>query len=277
MTTSVGLPPVTITEAAGVPHTGGLYSAATVDDRGDDRIAGGVLLEGVDDGAHGLWPAGCLPDDFGETKGGVEECPPLVPFPATVVWASDHRMLVGVSEEEARLAAARTLYVTEQVDAEKHTAGLLTARAGTPATAVGTGGDALVAALGAVEAGLDQAGVVHAPRSTAALAASKGLIVERSGKLYTPLGNRWSFGVGYRARLAGMLVATGPVMVSRTPVASSVALNTRKNTRLVVAERHVAVTWPGPVVAARFAEPPEDGAPLPGESTLPDTDLLPNE
>ncbi|MCD2263666.1 hypothetical protein K3888_13250 [Dietzia aurantiaca] len=265
MTAAVGLPPITISEAAGVPHTGGLYSAATMDDRGDDRVAGGVLLEDVDDGAHGMWPAGCLPAETDEpedpdapaepenVKGGLEECPPLTPFPATVVWASDHRMLVGVSEEEARLAAARTLYVTEQVDTETHTAALLADRAGTPATAVGTGGDALVAALGAVEAGLEQVGVVHAPRSAAALAASKGLITERSGKLYTPLGNRWAFGVGYRTDLAGLLVATGPVLVTRSPVTTSMALNARKNTRLAVSERHIAVTWTGPTVAAAIA------------------------
>lgn len=248
-----GLPPITITEPAGTPHSGGLYSAATIDDRREDRLAGGALLESPDDGAHGQWPAGCLPDDYDGEKGGAEDCPPLTPFPATVVWASDQRMLVGVTEEEATLAAARTLLVKEQVDAEDHTAALLVARAGTPATAVGTGADALVAALGAVEASLGKTGVIHAPRNLAALAASKGLITERSGKLYTPLGNRWAFYVGGAEELAGLLIATGPVAVSRGPVANSLAVATRKNTRLAVAERHIVVTWSGPTVAAATA------------------------
>ena len=248
-----GLPPITITEPAGTPHTGGLYAAATLDDRREDRLAGGALLESPDEGAHGLWPAGCLPDDWEETKGGIEDCPPLTPFPATVVWASDDRMLVGVSEEDAKLAAARTLYVTEQVDAEKHLAPLLVDRAGTPATAVGTGGDALVTALGAVEAALGKTGVVHAPRAVAALAASKGLVVEKSGRLLTPLGNRWAFGVGYTTDLAGLLIATGPVTVTRGTVIDPVAVNARRNRRLAVAERHIIVTWSGPTVAAATA------------------------
>lgn len=248
-----GLPPITIIEPPGTPHTGGLYAAATIDDRREDRLAGGALLESPDDGGHGLWPAGCLPDDWDEEKGQREDCPPLTPFPATVVWASDQRMLVGVSEEDARLAAARTLLVKEQVDAETHTAALLADRAGTPATATGTGGDALVAALGAVEAALGKTGVIHAPRNVAALAASKGLIVEKSGKYLTPIGNRWAFYVGGATDLAGLLVATGPVTVTRGPVATSLAVEARKNTRLAVAERHLVVTWSGPTVAAATA------------------------
>lgn len=248
-----GLPPITITEPPGTPHAGGLYSAATIDERRDDRLAGGALLESPDDGAHGQWPAGCLPDDFDDVKGGAEDCPPLTPFPATVVWASDQRMLVGVTEEDARLAAARTLLVKEQVDAEAHTAALLVERAGTPATAVGTGADALVAALGAVEAALGKTGVIHAPRAIGSLAASKGLLVEKSGKYHTPLGNRWAFYVGGATDLAGLLVATGPVTVTRGPVVPSLAVESRKNRRLAIAERHIVVTWSGPTVAAATA------------------------
>lgn len=248
-----GLPPITITEPAGTPHTGGLYAAATIDDRRDDRMGGGALLESPDAGEHGRWPAGCLPEDWNQEKGGAEDCPPLTPFPATVAWASDDRMIVGITEEEARLAAARTLTVTEQVDAETHLAPQLVTRAGTPATAVGTGADALVAALGAVEAALGKTGVVHAPRKMAALAASKGLIVEKSGKLYTPLGNRWAFGVGYSNDLDGLLIATGPVVVTRGPVHPSSVVDTRHNRRLAIAERHLVITWTGPTAAAATA------------------------
>lgn len=259
MTQPGSFPALNRIEPPANPAPGGLYSAATLDDLADPaRLGGGVLLESRQRGAHGHWPSMCetVPED--QVKGGDSECQSLTPFPSTVVWAANDAKLPGLTEQDATLSAQQTLRVVEQVDVEAWLAPLLMERAGTPATAGDAEGSALVAALAAVEAAGSESGlplVIHAPRSAAALAAYRGLVVKgsgRTGRLETPLGNVWAFGSGYEEELEGTLVATGPVTVLRSTVETSAALELEHNLRHIIVEREVAVTWETPTVAARY-------------------------
>src|SRR5690625_1797492 len=255
MTAPTGLPPVHRTEPAANPAGGGLYSAATLVDEPDPpRLSGGVLLESTNTGAHGRWSPG-TDSEPADDKGGELRGLPERTFPATVVWASDDRRIVGVSEEDAELAARQTLRIAEPVQVEDFLAQLMLERIDATHETGADGADGLIEALAHVEATAGASGLpltVHAPRHAAAHAASKGLVVRRSDRLETPVGNRWAFGAGYAA-LGEQLVATGPVTVYRSRIEPSVALQLADNSRMSLVERDIAVTWDGPLVAASIS------------------------
>lgn len=261
MVTTLGVPPVHIVEPAANPAPGGLYSAALVTDiAGPSRIAGGIVRESRNIGGHGQWPLNGADVGDDDVKGGGIDCASLADFDAIGVWASNDSALPGMSEQDASLSAHQTLRLTEPVEVEEFLAPKLI-EAATETISVGDSeGSAIVAALSAVESQAAQTGmqlVIHAPRSVAALAASKALVVRTGNRsnmrLETPLGNVWAFGTGY-GELGNVLVATGPVTVHRSPVVESQAIETKKNHRLVIVEREVAVTWDGDVIAAHYKE-----------------------
>lgn len=243
--TRVTMPRIQYEATPANPHTGGLYSAATLTTLADpDRLDGGVEVTPVNEGGHGFWDTGCGPqDDEAAVKAG--DRPARDSGDSTIVWAADDCSLIGNSAEEAEARAAQLLRLYEPVDVEVHTAPRLLLAAGTAATAP-VGDDAFAKAVGALEATLGltgTSGVIHASRAMAAVAAKHGLLVaSASGRLTTPLGNAWAFGAGYGA-LGTTLVATGPVTVRRSSVTANNVVNTRQNERTAIAERIVNVVW----------------------------------
>lgn len=240
------------------PHTGGLYTAATIEPTDDERLDGGVEVTPVNEATagHGYWDTGCGPqDDPAASKEG--ERAGRVYSPSLIVWAADDCSLIANSAEEARARAAQLLRLYEPLDVEADTATRLLAAAGTAATApTATYAPAFVLAVGAVEAALGRtgvAGVIHASRDLAAAAAHFGLIVNGpGGRLTTPLGNAWAFGGGYDA-LGSTLVGTGPVTVRRSSVTARDTFEHRQNQRTAIAERTINVSWELATVAQKIA------------------------
>lgn len=241
----VQMPLVQFDEPTFNPHTGGLFTAATVETSDAfDRAQGGIETTALNSGGHGYWDTGCGPqDDPDQVKQGVR--PGRYSSDSMIVWAADDCGLIGNSVEESKARAQQILRLYEEMDAEAATVPVLLDKAGTPATAP-TGADAFVLAVGAIEQALGKtgvAGVIHARRGLAALAARSGLVVSNSaGKLTTPLGNTWAFGAGYD-ELDNTLVGTGPVLVRKGPVFVQEAVAHRKNERTAIAERLINVTW----------------------------------
>lgn len=231
------------------PHTGGLYSAAALVEHTDPaRLTTGVAVDWVNSGPHGVFTGSS------DTKGGAR--PDEDTFASIVVWAGDQAVMVGSSLQQARDRAAQLLRITESLDVETHLATVLAALAA-PAPADGTGGP-FVDVLGEIEHELGKtgvAGVIHASRRHAALAAHLGLVVAGPmGRLLTPLGNVWAFGGGYDP-LGNTVVGTGPVTVHRGPVTQTEARDLETNERLVIAEREVVVAYEFTPVARTITAP----------------------
>lgn len=245
------VPALVVDSAPANPQTGGLYTAATMNNiPAPARLDFGVETVQYSVGAHGTWVTGCEQPADDAVKGGARGDNQL--SPSWAVWAADDCSLVGSSEDEAKKRASALLKIYEPVDVEKLLADALLDEAGTPQSTA-TAPDPIVAALGAIEEALGEtgvAGVIHARRGLASLAAKHGLVIPGSvGKLLTPMGNVWAFGGGYGA-LGNTLVGTGPVTVHRSPEIANVGLGARRNERLAVAEREVSVAWEILTVAA---------------------------
>lgn len=249
MTEPITLPPRQMKAALANPLPGGLYTAGTlVELTKPARIDGGVQVEQSNCGFNvRRWELGCDPDGNPVDKGdGDRDEPEGTTFPAFGVVATDKCGLLGRNEEEAQARARQAMRLQESIQAEEHTADLLVARAGTPADAVDPARDkaikGAVAALEAAMAAMGIQGVIHAHVQLAA--ELKGLITPGTGgKLFTPAGHQFAFGAGYGALGNTLLVGTGPVTIYRTPVDVLPSMEVRRNERLVVAEREVAVTW----------------------------------
>lgn len=235
---ATGIPPVTV--AAQPPAPGrlvGLYAAAALIDE-PRSVVGGVAVPVDTVGGHGLWDDPCTP---GEARKQGGEDGEVVHFPGTAAWAADECHLVGVTEQEARDRARLRLARFEPIEAEKHLAPLLAARA----TA---GADGLTAAQAEVLlAGMSP--VVHiAPSSVEAMISAKQIMLVGQ-RLQTPLGAQVAVGAGYADTLGpGEAFVTGPVTVYRSPVEVHVGLGLTKNKRLAVAERALAVAVQGPII-----------------------------
>lgn len=255
--TSPGLPALHVVATPANPTAYGLYAAATVLTLDDPaRLLGGVSVDQLNtSGAHGRWPVECVPDPVPEPMGGDRHG--YLEYPATVVWATDDCHLPGQTAAEAETRAIQTLRITESLDVEEHTAELLADRAGAPVAVAGTGQDAVRAAVGVIEGQLAATGilgVIHAPASMAA--ALKPWIVERSGRMTSPLGNTWAFYGGGQDTLEGLIIGTGPVTIRRASVTVGTGLHLPLNRRLVVAEREVVVSWEATTVAVAAVEVP---------------------
>lgn len=213
----------------------GLYSVATLVDE-ERPVVWGVDVPAPIIGGHGLWPEVCKPGDRVK-KGG--DSPATVRFPGTAVWAVDDCRLVGSTDAEARGRAEETLRAVESVEVERHVAALLKERATSP------GGDLMASESVLLAEGIRP--VVHVrPSDVPSLLSARALTVQ-SGVLKTVLGSAVAVGAGYETALDGVYV-TGGVTVFRNPVNVYEAVSPSTNTRMVVAERGVAVAWRGQVV-----------------------------
>lgn len=235
------------------PIPGGLYGAATVEVVNDPpRLSYGLEL----------WPSNCAGiQRFDPTCGAdnddkaAEGDDAAVPFDAVGLVAADE-CLFGRTDDESQKRASQKLRLKEQPEVEAWFADTLLDKAGAPATAVGTGVDALIAAVGSLELALGARGipgVIHASAKLAAAAVHANVAKAGSnGKYTTPLGHQWAFGGGYEA-LGNTLVATGPVYVVQSSISTLLGREVRKNTRLAIAEREVAVGFECAAVAANIA------------------------
>lgn len=225
------------------PPGGGLYTAASVVEQPlPSRLSGGVNVIGSNSGSHGVHLVECEPGEvlFEGDGPGVG-----VKFPAVEVWAADD-CGVGRSDDEAVSRVAHILALTERVDVERHVAGLLVGRVDELQQSVGGSlADRVRDAVGRVEGllgGLALPGVLHVPARLAVEFKHAGVVTWRGAQAYTPLGHRIAFGGGYDA-LGDAVYVTGPVVVLRSPTATRVGRDHRRNDRLTVASREVAVGW----------------------------------
>lgn len=247
----VMLPRRQVQAAPASPVGGGLYQAASVQQvEAPERLDGGVDLLLVNDGDTGLWELGCDgPGDEVEKHG---RGPGVSAFSATGVWAATECSLVGEDEQAARDRVQTLLRLGEpaEVSAWFAAAELVGGEDVTPASVPDDPVLALVAAVGALEQRLGSLpGVLHADRRMAALAYHAGLVQSaQGGRMLTPLGHRWAFGTGYD--LGDTVVATGPVTLIQGPTSLFSQPGPRRNQRLLVAERVVAVAYEGPLVRA---------------------------
>ena len=240
---AVNYPPLEMRTAVANPiTTGTLYTAATVTELGNPaRIDGGARIEQTNAGeGYGTWELECpTPADATEKRG---ERAAALEFPAFAAWAVDECSLVGTSEQEARDLAAQKLRLNEERIVSERFAETLLDHAGSAATADG----GIVGAVAALEELLGESGirgVIHAARRHVATAADKGMVDRGSaGRLETPGGHAWAFGLGYRG-LGSTLVATGPVTIFRTPVAVTPGIDHRQNERTALAEREILPTY----------------------------------
>ena len=233
-----GIPPVTVSAQPPAPgRIVGLYAAASLIDE-PRSVVGGVEVPVDTAGGHGLWADPCAPGDArkeGDPGGEV------IKFPGTAAWAADQCHLVGVTDQEATDRARLRLARFEPIDAERHLAPVLAARA--------TVGDA---GLSGAQAAVLLAGltpVVHiAPSSLEAMITAKQIVLVGQ-RLQTPLGAQVAVGAGYADTLGpGEAFVTGPVTVWRSPVDVHLGYGLATNQRLVVAERPLAVSWQGPAI-----------------------------
>lgn len=245
MTAAVNIyPPLELRATVANPITvGTLYTAAALEEmRTPARIEGGARIEQTNAGdGYGTWPLECpTPQDATEKTG---ERAGALEFDAFAAWAVDECSLIGTSEQEVTDLATQRLRLTEERSVGLEFADTLLERAGTPADAAAGG---IVGAVGAIEEALGATGirgVVHAARKHIAAIASKGMIVRsNSGRLETPGGHFWAFGLGYEA-LDDNLVATGPVTIYRTPVVVTPSVDHRQNHRTALAEREIMPTY----------------------------------
>lgn len=235
------------------PIAGGLYGAAAVEVLNDPpRLAFGLEIWPSNCGQVQRFDPTCGADNDDKTEKGDRAA---VQFGSIGVVASDECAL-GRSDDEAQRRASQTLRLREQPEVEDWFAERLLEDAGTPATAVGTGGDALIAAVGSLELALGARGipgVIHASAKLAAAAVHANVAKAGSnGKYTTPLGHQWAFGGGY-GDLGNTLVATGPVYVVQSSVVTGLGREVRRNTRLAIAEREIAVGYECAAVAANIA------------------------
>ncbi|WNM68771.1 major capsid pentamer protein [Gordonia phage Soos] len=247
------IPPYVFEAPFANPIVGGLYAAATTQTLNDPpRLAFGLEI----------WPSNCgevqrfdptcgADNDDKAEKGDTAKAV----FETTGIVASDECML-GRTDDESQRRASQTLRLREQPEVEDWFASVLLAKAGTPATAQGTGVAALVAAVGSIELALGQRGVpgvIHASASLAALAVHAQIAKPSTGGKYlSPLGHTWAFGGGY-GDLGNTIVGTGPVYVIQSSVVTGIGREVRRNTRLAIAEREVAVGFECAAVAANIA------------------------
>ncbi|QKY79957.1 major capsid pentamer protein [Gordonia phage Clawz] len=251
--TDLKIPPHIFEAPFANPIAGGLYAAATTEVVNDPpRLAFGLEV----------WPSNC---------GGVQRFDPKcgadnedkaeqgdtakASFGSIGVVAADE-CLFGRTDDEAQRRATQSLRLREQVEVEDWFAEVLLDKAGTPATAVGTGMEALVAAVGSIELALGQRGVpgvIHASAALAALAVHANVAKPSTNGRYTsPLGHTWAFGGGY-GDLGNTIVGTGPVYVIQSSVVTGIGREVRQNTRLAIAEREIAVGYECAAVAANIA------------------------
>lgn len=238
------LPPVIIRPPEVAPPANGLYAHTTPETRGDSRHLGGLTLLPVNEGPAGRFapdcpgPEGVYADAWTVWEG--ED------FPPTTVWAAATLGIPGETDAEAQERARHVLDLQESVQAEAHAAELLVSRA-EDVPPVGEGRkDRIVNAVAEIEARFAADGlpaVIHAPARYAAYVAEAGMMVKDGPRGWTThLGSRWVFGGGYEG-LGDRLVATGPVTVVRGEVRIYTGLDPRKNERLVIAHRDLAVSW----------------------------------
>lgn len=243
------LPPLPVTADPANPLGRGLYAASTLRDLDvPARLIGGVDLDPMNLATgHGQWPAECGTEpDPAPVKAGARA--DRDEFPATVVWAADECNLVGTPRDEAQARAVQTLRIREPIEAEIHAATVLSDKAGAAEEAADYA-DA-VALLDAGLATRGTRGVVHAPASLAV--ALKRFLVERSGRWETPLGHRVAF---YAAGLEDdTLYGTSAVTVYRAPTEISEGIGQTKNTRLLVVEREIVITWEGVPILVEVTE-----------------------
>lgn len=242
----IQLPAVQYTATPANPHSGGLYSAATMVSPPDaERMQYGAEVEAVNEGSWGTWDSGCGDQDDPDAEKAAERANPRRFAPSIILWAADDCSILANSKDEAVARVNQIFRLKEEVAAETSIVTRLLSEAGTLATAP-VGADAFAIAVGAVEEAIGLTGtngVIHVRRGFAALAASKGLVVQSgNGALRTPLGNRWAFGAGYGA-LGDTLVGTGPVTVRRGELSVRDVVNHRRNERSAVAERLINVSW----------------------------------
>ena len=252
-------PLVTYVAAESPPPRGGLYTAANVVEQpGPARIAGGLNLIGSNCGASGVNEIDCGPITADETGVLYEGDGPGLGerFPAVEVWAADDCDLVRTGEEAAA-RANHILALTERTNVERHVATLLAARSSSVVTAEGpTLVDRIRDAVGRAEGllgGLSLPGVLHLPARYAIYAKAAGAATWQANQAYSPLGHRIVFGGGYD-EMGEHLYVTGPVTVLRSPVATRPAEDLRKNERLTVASREVAVGWECVTTGFNFGE-----------------------
>lgn len=222
------------------PLNNGLYLAGTVRDIEDPtRLGLGVKVITRNCGSTFTWPLECSPDPEPQPKTGSR--PDDATFHGSAVGAADECGLRDRADAEAR--ALQSLRLRERELVEEGVAAALLAAAGAPLSLPAGPEPALVRAVGLLEEALGALpGVIHARGRYAASAAHYALVTATPSAQRSPLGHAFAFGTGYAA-LGATLVATGPVVVHRGPVQVTEGLDPQHNTRLVIAEREVVVTW----------------------------------
>lgn len=238
------LPPIEFEATPLNPPGFGLYAAAALHDQsGPSRLLGGVTLRQINcGGAVGHWAADvCARPDQGadpqiKLASGTHDW--TDPFAAAVLYSAtvcDPREPIN----DIRARAEHALRLNEPVEGDKMFTALLAA----DADQVSLGASASVPlAVGKLESALYQrgiTGVIHAPRSYAALVPD--LVIRGSGSpvLRTPLGHTWSFGTVPE----GKLYATGPAHVWRDEVSLRDALEPWDGDQYALAERTVVVGY----------------------------------
>ena len=174
---------------------------------------------------------------------------------------------VSYQVDEAQDRARRRFDLHEQTLVESrftakhlHGAGVVT---------LGGGAVKLLRGLGLLEDALAERhggiGIVHAARELGAVFTNFMAVRHDGTRVRTPLDNLWAFGSGYTtagptgtAAPAGQawIYATGPVLVRRSDVQVYEQFDTRKNTRLAIAERSYVITDDCPRLAV-LVEIPE--------------------
>lgn len=235
------------------PVAGGLYTAATVETLNDPaRLAWGIEVWSVNCTEVTRFDPACGAEN--PDKEQVSENGPTL-FDSIGVLAADECFL-GRTDAESQQRATQALRLGEQVAVEEWFAERLLTDAGTAADApAGDPPIQFVLAVGSIEAALGArglTGVIHAPARLAALAVHLGVATKSGARFLSPLGHTWAFGGGY-GDLGNTIVGTGPVVVLQSSVQTGIGNETRRNERIAIAEREVAVGYECIAVAANVA------------------------
>lgn len=261
-------PPLLVPAPTKVPARYGLASAAdqVIVTNEAREIRNGIEWEATPCAPVQLDPADCdgPPTDRTAPDGiPVDQADPIT------VYAGFSCRLPGLTEDQIMARAAAALS-TEWVAIEGaiwSTGDRRLMRTGTDATVeLSPTPVSLTAGVGLLEnylgANYGGIGVLHAPRRIAAHAATAQLLTPESGRLLSPLGNRWSFGAGYpltepdgspAATGVAWIVATGAVQYRRTTVRQrrlTEIFDPTTNEFDAIAERTYVISWDDCVRAA---------------------------